>query len=162
EEFRGRFHVREKGRHDLVTEADVGSQRAIQDYLKGRFPSHGFLGEEGPAQQRPGPDAPPTWVVDPLDGTTNYVHDCPLYCVSVGLQAAGRMVVGAVLGPARNELFRAARGMGAWVGDRRLQTSRTERLDQALLACGFPPDLKGQERSLDWWRHFSLRTRSLR
>src|SRR5262245_31528501 len=80
EDWRSRFSVREKGRADLVTEADVGSQNAIRAYLHERFPSHGFLGEEDPTPQaKPGASAPPTWIVDPLDGTTNYVHDCPMY-----------------------------------------------------------------------------------
>jgi myo-inositol-1(or 4)-monophosphatase len=163
QEWRTRFSVREKGRFDLVTEADVASQKAIQSYLQGCFPGHAFLGEEGPdAEVRPGPDAPPTWIVDPLDGTTNYVHDCPLYCVSIGLQVGGELVVGAILDPARDELFVAAQGQGAWLGGRRLQTSRADRLEEALLSTGFPPDLRGQERALDWWRWFSLRTRSLR
>jgi myo-inositol-1(or 4)-monophosphatase len=163
EEWRNRFQVREKGRADLVTEADVGSQKAIFSYLAERFPGHQFLGEEGPdAKDQPGSDAPPTWIVDPLDGTTNYVHDCPLYCVSIGLQVAGDLVVGVVLDSGRQELFWAAQGLGAWLGNRRLQVSRTSRLSEALLATGFPPDLRGQERTLDWWRYFSLRTRSLR
>jgi myo-inositol-1(or 4)-monophosphatase len=163
EEWRSRFTVREKARFDLVTEADLGSQRAIRDYLQGRFPGHDFLGEEGPdAKARPRPDAPPTWIVDPLDGTTNYVHDCPLYCVSIGLQVAGEQVVGVVFDPARQEMFAAAKGQGAWLGSRRLQASPTSRLEEALLATGFPPDLRGQERTLEWFRYFSLRTRSLR
>jgi myo-inositol-1(or 4)-monophosphatase len=163
EEWRSRFTVREKARFDLVTDADLGSQRAIRDYLHARFPGHDFLGEEGPgAKARPGPDAPPTWIVDPLDGTTNYVHDCPLYCVSIGLQVAGEPVVGVVFDPARQEMFAAARGQGAWLGPRRLQTSPASRLEEALLATGFPPDLRGQERTLEWFRYFSLRTRSLR
>jgi myo-inositol-1(or 4)-monophosphatase len=163
EEWRSRFQVREKGRFDLVTDADLASQRTIREYLQGSFPDHGFLGEEeGAGKDRPGPDAPPTWIVDPLDGTTNYVHDCPLYCVSIGLQVAGEMVVGVVLDPSRQELFSAARGQGAWLGSRRLQTSQAGRLEEALLATGFPPDLRGQERTLDWWRYFSLRSRSLR
>jgi myo-inositol-1(or 4)-monophosphatase len=162
-EWRQRFSVREKGRFDLVTEADLASQRAVFGYLHERFPDHGFLGEEGPdAKAVPGPDAPPTWVVDPLDGTTNYVHDCPLYCVSIGLQVAGELVVGVVLDPSRQELFVAAKGQGAYVNSQRLQTSRATRLEEALLSTGFPPDLRGQERTLDWWRYFSLRTRSLR
>jgi myo-inositol-1(or 4)-monophosphatase len=163
EDWRSRFQVREKGRFDLVTDADLGSQRAIRAYLAERFPNHDFLGEEDATPQaRPGPDAPPTWIVDPLDGTTNYVHDCPLYCVSVGLQVAGELVVGVVLDPRHQELFVAAAGQGAWLNGRRLQTSQAARLEEALLATGFPPDLHGQERTLDWWRHFSLRTRSLR
>src|SRR3954470_19251043 len=77
EGWRGKFLVREKGRADLVSEADVEAQEAVRAHLQGRFPGHDFLGEEGPAgkKARPGPDAPPTWIVDPLDGTTNYVHD---------------------------------------------------------------------------------------
>lgn len=163
EEWRPRFQVREKGRFDLVTDADLASQKTIQSYLQQRFPGHGFLGEEDPsAAIRPGPQSPPTWIVDPLDGTTSYVHDCPLYCVSIGLQVAGAMVVGVVFDPSRQELFSAAQGMGAWLNERRLQTSRADRLEEALLATGFPPDLRGQERALDMWAHFSLRTRSLR
>jgi myo-inositol-1(or 4)-monophosphatase len=163
EEWRRHFSVREKARFDLVTDADLASQKAIQQCLASRFPEHGFLGEEDKSSQtRPGPDAPPTWIVDPLDGTTNYVHDCPLYCVSIGLQVAGELVVGVVLDPVRNELFAAAHGQGAWLGERRLHTSRAAQLAEALLATGFPPDLRGQEMTLDWWRHFSLRTRSLR
>jgi myo-inositol-1(or 4)-monophosphatase len=163
EEWRDRFQVREKARFDLVTEADVASQRTIREYLAQRFPEHGFLGEEEPSQQtRPCPDATPLWIVDPIDGTTNYVHDCPFYCVSIGLQVAGELVVGVVLDPSRQEMFRGARGLGAWLGERRLRTSRAARLEEALLATGFPADLRGQERTLDWWRYFSLRTRSLR
>lgn len=163
EDWRPRFQVREKGRFDLVTEADVESQRVIREFLGQRFPSHGFLGEEDLAsQKRPGLDAPPTWIVDPLDGTTNYAHDCPLYCVSIGLQMAGELVVGVVLDPSRNELFAAAHGLGAWLGERRLQTSRTPGLDRAMLATGFPPDVRGQEQALTWWRYFSLHTQALR
>jgi myo-inositol-1(or 4)-monophosphatase len=163
EEWRSRFQVREKGRFDLVTDADLASQRTIRTYLHDRFPEHGFLGEEeGAGTGRPAADAPPTWIVDPIDGTTNYVHDLPFYCVSIGLQAAGALVVGVVFDPARQELFQAARGQGAWLGTRRLQTSTTPRLEEALLATGFPPDVRGQERMLDWWRYFSLRAQSLR
>src|SRR5262245_8329321 len=162
-EWRQRFSVREKGRADLVTDADVGSQNAIRAYLTGLFPGHAFLGEEGPeSKSRPGPGAPPTWIVDPLDGTTNYVHDCPLYCVSIGLQIAGALVVGVVYDPSRQEMFHAAKGQGAWLNEQRLQTSTTAKLDEALLATGFPPDLRAQEQALDWWRYFSFNARSLR
>jgi myo-inositol-1(or 4)-monophosphatase len=163
EDWRRRFSVREKGRFDLVTEADIASQQAIRDYLGHRFPQHGFLGEEDSSSQtRPGPDAPPTWIVDPLDGTTNYVHDLPLYCVSIGLEVGGELVAGVVLDPAHQELFRAARGQGAWLGKQRLATSRTTRLEEALLATGFPPDMRGQERLLEWWRYFGSRVQSIR
>jgi len=163
EEWRQKFVVREKGRADLVTDADLASQIAIQQYLAERFPSHGFLGEEADASRhRPAADAPPTWIVDPIDGTTNYVHDCPFYCISIGLQVAGDLVVGAVYDPSRQEMFAAAKGHGAWLNQRRLQTSRAQRLDEALLATGFPPDMRGHEHTLEWWRYFSFRARSLR
>lgn len=163
EEWRKRFQVREKARFDLVTDADLGSQRAIHDFLTRRYPEHRFLGEEDKTPSaRPGPEAPPTWIVDPLDGTTNYVHDCPFYCVSIGLQVRGEMVVGVVFEPNRQEMFAAAKGMGAWLGEQRLATSNAPRLEEALLATGFPPDLRGQERTLAWWRYFSLHTQSLR
>jgi myo-inositol-1(or 4)-monophosphatase len=163
EEWRARFQVREKGRADLVTEADVASQQAVREYLLGRFPGHGFLGEEDAHRQpRPGPGAPPTWIVDPLDGTTNYVHDVPAYCVSVGLEVAGEAVVGVVFDPRMGEMFAAAKGHGATLNGRPLHTSATATLYEALLATGFPSDLHGQEFQLDWWRYFSLHARSLR
>jgi myo-inositol-1(or 4)-monophosphatase len=163
ESWRAKFNVREKGRADLVTEADVASQEAIRSYLQGRFPDHAFLGEEGPAgKSRPGPGAPPTRIVDPLDGTTNYVHDCPLYCVSIGLEVGSEMVVGVVYEPSRNEMFHAVRGRGAFLDDRPLKASSVDRLEQALLATGFPPDVRGQELTLEWWRYFSFRAQSLR
>ena len=163
DEWRLKFQVREKARADLVTDADLASQRVIREYLAERFPAHGFLGEEDLASQiRPGHDAPPTWIVDPIDGTTNYVHDVPLYCISIGLQVADELVVGAVYDPCRQEMFAAAKGHGAWLNQRRLRTSAAQRLDEALLATGFPPDLRGHELALEWWRYFSYRTRSLR
>ncbi len=163
EEWRPRFQVREKGRFDLVTDADLASQRTIRELIGSRYADHRFLAEEeGASDRQPDASGPPTWIVDPLDGTTNYVHDCPFYCVSIGLEVAGELVVGVILDPSRQELFEAAKGMGAWLNGRRLQTSSADKLEGALLATGFPPDLRGQEQTLEWWRYFSLRTRSLR
>src|SRR5258708_1466213 len=133
--WRRKFVVKEKGRFDLVTEADVASQRAIQEYLSARFPDHAFLGEEeGASKSRPVPDAPPTWIIDPIDGTTNYVHDCPFYCISIGLQVAGELVVGVVYDPPHKEMFAAAAGAGAWLNGDRLSVSGVNCLESALLA----------------------------
>lgn len=163
EEWRGRFQVRNKGHADLVSEADLGSQRAVFDHLRKCFPQHNFLGEEGDGgKTRPGPGAPPTWIVDPLDGTTNYVHDVPLYCVSIGLEVAGELVVGVIFDPRQNEMFTAAKGKGAHLNGRPMHISATPTLSDALLATGFPPDLRSNERTLDWWRTLSFRTQSLR
>lgn len=163
EHWRKKFQVKEKGRFDLVTDADVASQRAIHSFLTQHFPMHAFLGEEeGAGNAKPAADAPPTWIVDPIDGTTNYVHDFPFYCISIGLQIAGELVIGVVYEPVRKEMFAAATGHGAWLGSRRLQVSSTPTIEQALLATGFPPDVRGNENSLEWWRYFSFRAQSLR
>jgi myo-inositol-1(or 4)-monophosphatase len=163
EEWRARFSVREKGHSDLVTEADLGSQRAVRVYLAGRFPEHHFVGEEdGASQQRPERGSPPTWIVDPLDGTTNYVHDIPAYCVSVGLQIDSELIVGAILDPRLHELFAAARGRGATLNGKPIRASKSNRVADAVLATGFPPDVRGNEKALDWWRHFAFIARSLR
>ena len=163
ERWRRRFTVREKGRFDLVTEADVASQQAIYDFLHTRFPTHEFLGEEDKSGHgRPSTDAPPTWIVDPIDGTTNYVHDFPLYCISIGLQIAGELVAGVIFEPTRNELFQASVGQGAWLGSERLHVSGISRLEDALISTGFPPNTHEQERLFTTWRHLSLRTQSLR
>ena len=167
ESWRARFSVREKARADLVTEADVASQKAVKEYLLGRFPGHLFLGEEesvgkSPEQTRPAPDAPPVWVVDPLDGTTNYVHDVPAYCVSVGLWAGGRPVVGVILDPRMNELFTAAAGRGAFLNGKPIRVSETAALRDAMLATGFPYDYRRQQRNLDAWRAVAAHAQTLR
>jgi myo-inositol-1(or 4)-monophosphatase len=162
-EWRRRFRVREKGRFDFVTDADVASQQTIRDIVGHRFPKHDFLGEEDRAgTMLLAADAPPTWIVDPLDGTTNYLHDCPLYCVSIGLQVAGELVVGVVLDPSRAELFKAARGQGAWLGGERLSTSSVARLEDAMIATGFPADMRDRDDLYSYWRYFGLRTHALR
>jgi myo-inositol-1(or 4)-monophosphatase len=161
--WRRKFQVKEKGRFDLVTEADVASQRAIQEFLSARFPDHAFLGEEdGASKLRPAPDAPPTWIIDPIDGTTNYVHDCPFYCISIGLQIANELVVGVIYDPAHKEMFAASKGNGAWLNGERLHTSTTPTLEKSLLATGFPADIRGNEKALDWWRNLSFQTQALR
>jgi myo-inositol-1(or 4)-monophosphatase len=163
ESWRARFTVREKGRADLVTEADLAAQKIVRQTLLDRFPDHAFLGEEDGANPRkPGRDAPPTWIVDPLDGTTNYVHDFPMYCVSIGLLAAEELVVGVVYDPRQDELFAAAKGQGATLNGQPIRTSPIADLGDALLATGFPADLGRQERQHDWWRYFARRTQSLR
>ncbi len=161
--WREKFEVREKGRFDLVTEADVSSQKTIFEYLSSQFPTHEFLGEEEDAgAHRPGPQSPPTWIVDPIDGTTNYVHNCPFYCISIGLQVAGELVVGVVYDPTRKEMFSAAKGYGAWLGEQRLHCSRVESLGQGLIATGFPPAVEPGDPTIELFRHFSWKCQALR
>jgi myo-inositol-1(or 4)-monophosphatase len=131
----GRFGVREKGPSDLVTEADLASQEAIRQVLLTAFPGYGFLSEEGDGTLDA--TAEYCWVVDPLDGTTNYVHQMPHYCVSVALLQRGRPIVGVVLDPVHQECFTAARGRGARLNGRAIRASSVRDLSQALAAASF-------------------------
>jgi myo-inositol-1(or 4)-monophosphatase len=163
EQWRGRFTAREKGRFDLVSEADHAAQDAIREYLSRRFPDHLFIGEEGDASKnRPAPGSPPAWIVDPLDGTTNYVHDCPLYCVSIGLYVDGEAVVGVIFDPRSGEMFSAAKGCGAFLGDQRIRVSSVNRLGDALLGTGFAPQPDATRRATEWWLRFADQSQSLR
>jgi myo-inositol-1(or 4)-monophosphatase len=167
EQWRSKFAIREKSRADLVTDADVASQAVIKEYLLGQFPDHVFVGEEdfvgrAIADTRPGPGAPPTWVVDPLDGTCNYAHDFPAYCVSIGLWADGRPVVGVILDTRMNELFTASLGGGAFLNGQPMRVSGIAEIGQALLSTGFPADYPKQMRCLEAWKRVAFRAQSIR
>lgn len=165
EEWRTRFSVREKSYADLVTEADVAAQNAIHSVLHASCPEHSFLGEEDtPAtvKGRVAPGSPPTWIVDPLDGTTNYVHDVPCYCVSIGLMVHGELVVGVIFDPRQKEMFAAAQGLGATLNGARIQVSKTAALRESLIATGFPPDPNAQKRNLACWSSFAQKAQALR
>jgi len=125
---------------DLVTEADVAAQTAIHDLILKKFPDHNFLGEEG-LLRTDGP-APYRWVIDPLDGTTNYFHGFPFFAVSIGVECAGELVAGVIYDPTREELFTAFKGHGAYLNDQRLQVSQASQLQQAMLVASFPPGAK--------------------
>lgn len=165
EQWRTKFAVREKAHADLVTDADHASQHAIKTCLLEQFPDHHFLGEEDPAAKEGkgvSVDAPPTWIVDPLDGTANYVHDVPAYCVSIGLMVRGELVVGVIYDPRMNELFSAATGLGATLNGQPIRVSTTTQLKYGLLSTGFPPDPDCQARNLHWWKVFSYQAQALR
>jgi len=136
-DWRGRFSTREKSARDLVTDADLASQKAVEAVIRGQFPDHGFLGEEDPDIEQL--KRPYCWVVDPLDGTTNYVHDFPFFAVSVAVAKEGNLVAGCVFDPLREECFLAGLGEGSWLNGSRISTSNTTDLEQALLAVSFPP-----------------------
>ena len=129
-EWRGRFSVREKSRSNLVTEADEASQEAIVSVLRSEFPEHGFLGEENLEEDVAGSDA--VWVIDPLDGTTNYVHGFPYYAVSIALRVRGELEVGVIYDPNREETFSACRGNGVFLNGERVQSSGERRLSSAF------------------------------
>ena len=138
----GRFSVREKAPADLVTDADVASQEAIRAILSKRFPDHRFLGEEGPRDQILPSDDTIVWVVDPLDGTTNYVHRFPFFSVSVAAVQGDSILAGSIYDPLADVAYRAAAGGGAWLGPHRLATSGATELSKALVAVSFPPQVR--------------------
>jgi len=128
-----------KGAIDLVTEADLAAEQAIADIIRHRHPDHDLLAEEGHGGCR---GADQRWIVDPLDGTTNFAHGFPWFAVSIALEVRGVVVLGAVFNPHNRELFVAERGQGAILNDRPLRVSTTNDLGRALLATGFAYDHK--------------------
>jgi myo-inositol-1(or 4)-monophosphatase len=130
----GALVVSEKGRNDFVSEVDRAAEQAVIAAIRKAYPSHGFLAEESGATA--GDEY--TWVIDPLDGTTNFLHGFPQFAVSVACRHRGRAEVGVVLDPLRNELFTAERGAGAQLDGRRVRVSQRAGLDGALVGTGFP------------------------
>jgi myo-inositol-1(or 4)-monophosphatase len=136
--WRGRFQTRKKGVRDLVTDADLASQEAIRGMISARFPEHAFVGEEqGTKSAAPGGDQL-TWIVDPLDGTTNYVHGYPNFAVSVAIARGNDVQAGVIYDPLRDQCFAAAAGKGAWCNGSRLKTSDVTAVAEALVAVSLP------------------------
>ena len=153
-----------KRHNDFVTEVDKAAEQAIIETLRRPYPEHAILAEESGASARSS-DQPSeyTWIIDPLDGTTNFIHGFPQYCVSIGLQHKGVLTHGVVYDPAKNELFTASRGRGAFLNERRLRVSRRDRLADALIGTGFPfRDLAGLDEYLAMMREVTQRTAGIR
>jgi myo-inositol-1(or 4)-monophosphatase len=129
--------VSTKGRSDFVTEVDHAAEAAIIGVLKTAYPDHAFLAEESGASA-PESGSEYTWIIDPLDGTTNFIHGFPQYAVSIALRHGDQITQAVVYDPTRNELFTATRGRGAFMDDRRLRVSRRDKLREALVGTGFP------------------------
>ncbi len=143
----GRFQVKSKGPSDLVTEADLASQEAVRATILAEFPSHDILGEEdrGPVERT----SEYRWIVDPLDGTTNYVHGVPHYAVSIAVEREGALLAGVVYDPSAQENFAAARGHGAYLNGQRISASGTECLKDALVAISFPAHVEPGSREIE-------------
>lgn len=149
---RASLQVRQKGDIDLVTESDLAAERLIVERIKSYYPRHSILAEEAGAVEREERPSEYKWIIDPLDGTTNYAHGYPCFCVSIGLEYKREIVAGVVYDPVRDEMFAAERGAGATLNGRRIQVSQTEDLNSALLCTGFPYDVRGRN---DFARHFT-------
>jgi myo-inositol-1(or 4)-monophosphatase len=126
--------VTAKGRSDFVTEVDRAAEQAIVDILLKAYPDHAILAEESGASG----DSEYTWIIDPLDGTTNFIHGFPQYAVSIALRHREHVTQAVVYDPTRNELFTATRGRGAFVNERRMRVSRRTKLSECLIGTGFP------------------------
>jgi myo-inositol-1(or 4)-monophosphatase len=132
----GGLEVRAKNRNDFVTQVDKSAEQAIIDVIRRAYPEHAFLAEESGETAGGRPEF--RWVIDPLDGTTNYIHGFPQYCVSIALEHKGVPTQAVVYDPAKNELFTASRGRGAYLDDRRIRVSKCLALKDALVGTGFP------------------------
>ena len=149
-----------KGVVNLVTEMDFLSEKIIVNEIRRRYPEHSFLAEEKNTKEE---DSPYRWIIDPLDGTTNYAHTFPIFCVSIALEKQGEVVLGVVYDPMRNELFVAEKGKGSRLNGRKVRVSSTPKLSQGLLATGFPYDLRESKvNNFDHFRNFALRVHAVR
>jgi len=157
-----------KGDVDLVTEADRASEALIGTRLRAAFPEHGIYGEEG---TREGLECEYRWYVDPLDGTTNFAHGFPVFCVILGCERRarglaadedGEMVAGVIYDPLRDEMFSAARGKGATLNGEPIHVSRTQSLDESLIATGFPSQKRHRSPNVHFYQEFTLRSHGVR
>jgi myo-inositol-1(or 4)-monophosphatase len=129
-----KLKVDRKGFNDYVSEADLAAERAIIDCIHKHYPDHAILAEESGVSG----ESDTIWIIDPLDGTINFLHGFPVFAVSIGVQVKGRMEHGVVYDPLRQELFTASRGKGAYLDDHRIRVSGRTRLERALIGTGFP------------------------
>ncbi len=130
------LQVSMKGAGDFVSRADIAAEKIIKDELLSARPNYGWVGEESDAEE--GADPTRRWIVDPLDGTTNFLHGLPHWAVSIGLEHKGEVVAGVIFDPAKDEMFIAEKGNGAWMNETRLRVSGRTRMIEALFATGLP------------------------
>jgi myo-inositol-1(or 4)-monophosphatase len=157
--FRQPLEITYKRRSDLVTEADRRSETLIVERLRSHFPGHAIVAEEG-GGQKTGSDY--CWYVDPLDGTTNFAHGFPVFCVALGLAYRAEVVAGVVFDPTRDELFTVERGAGAFLNSQRLRVSKNEDLAECLVATGFPPFAANHDLNVEFYFRFTQLTHGIR
>jgi myo-inositol-1(or 4)-monophosphatase len=148
-----------KGEADLVTIADRSSETLIRERIRQRWPGHDILGEEEGLVDT-GSDY--RWYVDPLDGTTNFAHGFPVFCVSMALDYKGRRIAGVIYDPTRDEMFAAEQGSGAYLNQRRIHVSKVARLAEALVATGFPSHKRHKNPNIYFYHQITLRTHGVR
>jgi len=157
--FHRRVKIEYKGDADLVTEADRSSEKLILERIRARWPDHEVIGEEG-ARIETGGDY--RWYVDPLDGTTNFAHGFPVFCVSLGLTFRGTRKAAVLYDPTRDELFSAELGKGAFLNGKKIEVSKTDKLAQSLVATGFPSHKRHKNPNIFFYHQLTLRTHGVR
>lgn len=149
-----------KGAINLVTDIDRACERAIVELIQGTFPDHDLLAEEGTGQRK---DSPYKWVVDPLDGTTNYTHGYPLYCTSIALEYKGEIVIGAVYEPNLDEMYLAEKNAGATLNGKKLQVSEIPILEKSMLCTGFAYNIRETtNNNLNHFQNFLMKSQAVR
>jgi myo-inositol-1(or 4)-monophosphatase len=151
--------IRYKGEVDLVTEVDERAEQTIREILLAAYPDYGVLAEEGGRLQGEGDTR---WIVDPLDGTTNYTHGLPIFSVSIALERAGRTVLGVVYDPLREETYVAEHSRGATLNGEPIKVSSVQELRRAILVTGFPYDRDEMPAALELFGHFAMLTQGMR
>ena len=159
----GRAQVSNKGDIDLVTEADVASEQLIIERIRSHYPRHAILAEEsGASEELNTGKSEWKWIIDPLDGTTNYAHGYPCFCVSIGLEREGVIEIGVIYDPTRDELFAAERGQGATLNGRRMRVSDVADLNQAMLCTGFPYNVRERPNFARDFANFTMAAQAVR
>ncbi len=162
EESKGPQKISYKGDVDLVTQADVRSEKSITARLRAAFPDHRIVGEELGEQDEAEASSRYRWLVDPLDGTTNFAHGFPVFAVSIGLLEDGEPVVGVVYHPSSDEMFSASRGGGACLNGKPMHVSPVARLDSSLLGTGFPTHNRAETPNMRYYWEYTLRSHGVR
>ncbi len=154
-------NISKKGDIDLVTEADLASEKLIIERIKTHHPMHSILAEESGEAVLIG-DGKWKWIIDPLDGTTNYAHGYPCFCVTIGLEYQGEIVVAVTFDPTRDEMFSAEKGNGASLNNKNIFVSETDKLADSLLVTGFPYDIATRPNFTEKFTKMLLRSRAVR
>ncbi len=157
------IRVSHKGPNDFVSEVDHAAEQAIIDVLRQAYPDHAILAEESGASSNLHDENENVWIIDPLDGTTNFIHGFPQYAVSIALQQRGQITQAVVYDPTRNELFTATKGVGAFLNEKRIRVAKRDKLADSLIGTGFPySDLSGLDEYLKMFKAMTEKTAGLR
>jgi len=151
-----RVKVSTKSQNDFVTEVDQAAEQAIIEVLRTAYPDHGILAEESGNSPNLTAETENVWIIDPLDGTTNFIHGFPQYCVSIALQQKGQITQAVVYDPTRNDLFTATKGAGAYLNEKRIRVSRRDKMAEALIGTGFP--FRGTDSLDEYMKMFKVMT----